>query len=47
MNDISANILTKSEELNIEPQFGPDRPDVIKHSNSEIRKARRLFSYDL
>lgn len=46
MNDISTNILTKSEELNIKHQFGPDRPDVIEHSNADISKAKRLLGYD-
>ena len=30
----------------IEPNFGPDRPGDIKHSNADISKARRLLGYD-
>ncbi len=46
MNDISANILTKNEELNIEPHLGPDCAGDIKHSNADISKAKRLLGYD-
>ena len=38
--------LTKALGLEIEPQFGPDRPGDIKHSNADISKARRLLGYD-
>lgn len=29
-----------------EPEFGPDRPGDIKHSNADIRKAKALLGYD-
>ena len=38
--------LTKALELDVEPNFGPDRPGDIKHSNADISKARRLLGYD-
>lgn len=33
-------------EKQIEPEFGPDRPGDIKHSNADISKARKLLGYD-
>ena len=30
----------------MEPEFGPDRPGDIKHSNADISKAKRLLGYD-
>ncbi len=38
--------LTKALEVNIEPNFGPDRAGDIKHSNADISKARKLLGYD-
>lgn len=38
--------LTKALNLNVEPNFGPDRAGDIKHSNADISKARRLLGYD-
>lgn len=38
--------LCKALGKNIEPNFGPDRPGDIKHSNADISKARRLLGYD-
>ena len=32
--------------VDIEPEFGPDRPGDIRHSNADIGKARRLLGYD-
>ncbi len=32
--------------MDVEPEFGPDRPGDIKHSNAEISKAKRLLGYD-
>ena len=37
--------LTKALGLDIEPEFGPDRPGDIKHSNADISKAKRLLGY--
>ena len=37
--------LTKALGLSVEPNFGPDRPGDIKHSNADISKARRLLGY--
>ncbi len=32
-------------QKNIQPNFGPDRPGDIKHSNADIAKAKRLLGY--
>ena len=38
--------LTKALNVDIEPNFGPDRAGDIKHSNADISKARELLGYD-
>ena len=38
--------LTKALGIKREPNFGPDRPGNIKHSNADISKARRRLGYD-
>ena len=38
--------LTKALDMNIEPEFGPDRPGDIKHSNADISMAKNLLGYD-
>lgn len=38
--------LTRALELDIEPNFGPDRVGDIKHSNADISKAKELLGYD-
>lgn len=38
--------LCKSLGKEVEPNFGPDRPGDIKHSNADISKARKLLGYD-
>lgn len=38
--------LCKALDLNVEPNFGPDRAGDIKHSNADISKARKLLGYD-
>ena len=38
--------LTAALGLDIEPNFGPDRPGDIKHSNADIGKAKKLLGYD-
>ena len=38
--------LTKALGKDIEPNFAPDRPGDIKHSNADISKAKRLLGYD-
>lgn len=38
--------LTKALGLELEPNFGPDRPGDIKHSNADISKAKELLGYD-
>lgn len=38
--------LTKALEVDIEPNFGPDRAGDIKHSNADINKAREMLGYD-
>jgi len=37
--------LTKALGVDIEPNFGPDRPGDIKHSNADISKAKELLGY--
>lgn len=37
--------LTKALGVDVEPEFGPDRPGDIKHSNADISKAKRLLGY--
>lgn len=37
--------LTEALGLNVEPNFGPDRPGDIKHSNADISKAREMLGY--
>ena len=38
--------LTEALGLDVEPNFGPDRPGDIKHSNADIGKAKQLLGYD-
>ena len=38
--------LTEALGLDVEPNFGPDRPGDIKHSNADISKAKELIGYD-
>ena len=38
--------LCKALDLDVEPNFGPDRPGDIKHSNADISKARKMLGYD-
>ena len=38
--------LTKALGLNVEPNFGPDRPGDIKHSNADISKAKEMLGYN-
>lgn len=38
--------LTEALGLDVEPNFGPDRPGDIKHSNADICKAKELLGYD-
>ena len=37
--------LTEALGVNVEPNFGPDRPGDIKHSNADISKAKNLLGY--
>ena len=37
--------LTEALGLDIEPNFGPDRPGDIKHSNADISKAKEMLGY--
>ena len=37
--------LTEALGLDVEPNFGPDRPGDIKHSNADISKAKQLLGY--
>lgn len=38
--------LTKALNVDIEPNFGPDRAGDIKHSNADISKAAKLLGYE-
>ena len=38
--------LIKALDVDIEPNFGPDRKGDIKHSNADISKAKRMLGYD-
>ena len=38
--------LCKALGKEVEPNFGPDRPGDIKHSNADISKAKELLGYD-
>ena len=40
------NALTKALNVDIKPNFGPDRKGDIKHSNADISKAKNLIGYD-
>ena len=40
------NGLTQALGVDIKPNFGPDRPGDIKHSNADISKAKELLGYD-
>lgn len=40
------NGLTKALDVDIEPNFGPDRAGDIKHSNADISKAREKLGYE-
>ena len=37
--------LTKALEMDVEPNFAPDRAGDIKHSNADISKAKELLGY--
>ena len=38
--------ITASDGTRLEPNFGPDRPGDIKHSNADISKAKKMLGYD-
>lgn len=38
--------LTKALGADAEPEFGPERPGDIKHSNADINKAKELLDYN-
>ena len=38
--------LTKALGVEVDPEYGPDRPGDIKHSNADISKAKELLGYD-
>lgn len=44
LNDIY-RWLTKALGVDIEPNYGPERPGDIKHSNADISKAKELLGY--
>ena len=39
-------VLTRALGKDIKPNFGPDRPGDIKHSNADISKARKMLNYN-
>ena len=38
--------ITDDKGNRLEPQFGPDRPGDIRHSNADIEKAKKLLKYN-
>ena len=38
--------LTKALNVEIEPEFGPDRAGDIKHSNADISRAKECLGYE-
>ena len=38
--------LTEALGVNVEPNFGPNRPGDIKHSNADISKAKKMIGYN-
>lgn len=38
--------LTKALNIDVEPNFGPNRPGDIRHSNADISKAREMLGYN-
>lgn len=38
--------LTSALDVNVEPNFGPERAGDIRHSNADISKAKALLGYD-
>ncbi|MBQ9867519.1 MAG: SDR family oxidoreductase [Lachnospiraceae bacterium] len=40
------NALCDALGVDVKPNFGPDRPGDIKHSNADISKAKKLLGYD-
>lgn len=38
--------LTEALDIKIDPNFGPERPGDIKHSNADISKAKKMLGYD-
>lgn len=40
------NYLTEALDVNIDPQFGPERAGDIKHSNADISKAKKMLGYN-
>lgn len=40
------NALTEALQVDIKPNFGPDRAGDIKHSNADISKAKKMLGYD-
>lgn len=39
-------LLAELLEVDIQPEFGPERPGEIKHSNADIAKAREMLGYE-
>ena len=39
-------IIKKELQSDIEPEFGPNRPGDIPHSNANISKAKNILGYD-
>jgi len=39
-------LLAELLEVDVQPEFGPERPGEIKHSNADIAKAREMLGYE-
>ena len=46
LNDIYNTLAELLDKKDIKPIYGPDRVGDIKHSNADIRKAKKLLGYD-
>jgi len=40
------HLLAELLEVDIEPEFAPERPGEIKHSNADITRAREMLGYE-
>ncbi|MDZ4177761.1 MAG: SDR family oxidoreductase [Coriobacteriia bacterium] len=40
------HLLAELLEVDVQPEFGPERPGEIKHSNADISRAREMLGYE-